>query len=249
MPSASEENHYQKAKEYELFAQFYKYTNPDLSIKHYKQHLHFMKLLSNQEPVHSKINQHAPLGKVRFFHALPSAESIDLYINGMRIFRDVPYKSVGHYLPLPEGKYQIDLYPSGQLHTVLISRTIQIKAGAPYTLIVAGNKKIPSLFIMEENHMLPLRETKLNCLNLNPDSAGIDIAVTGGDTIFSDLSYKKPSSYLGLTPMSIEFLVKCSKSKELILQPFTVNLHADEVYTMGIISSGSKHANTEIVFI
>ena len=249
MSSISEESSYLKAKEYDLLSQYYKYTNPNLSIKYYYRHLHYMNQLSQQEPIQLNRDERDTLGKLRFLHALPIVNSIDLYLNGTRIFKDIPSKSVSHYLSLPKGKYQIDLYPSGQLHTVLVSRKIQIKEGVPYTLIAAGNKQTSSLFSIEDNHFLPHKETKLNCLNLNPDSDGIDIAVTGGDTIFSNLAYKKPSHYLGLTPMTIEFLVKCTRSKELILDPFSAKLHADQIYTMAIVSSGSNHQNAEIIFI
>ena len=245
MPSANEESHYQKAIEYDTLSHYYKYIDSERSIKHYYQHLHQMNLLFNHDKEYAQVTY----GKVRFFHAFPSSQSIDLYLNGIRVFREIPYKSVSKYLTLPEGKYQIDLYPSGRLHTVLISKKVQIKEGTPYTLIAVGNTKTSTLFAMEENHVLPVKETKLNCVNLNPESAGIDIAVTGGDTIYSNLAYTKPSPYLGLTPMTIEFLVKCSTSKELILDPFSVKLHADELYTMGIISSGNTHSHPEIVFI
>lgn len=194
-------------------------------------------------------NKQTTLGKIRFFHALSSVKSIDLYINGTRIFKNVPSKSVSHYLSLPEGKYELDLYPSGQSHSALLSRKVDIKEGTPYTIIASANQKGYSLFSIEDNLILPTRETKLNCLNLNPDSAGIDIAVTGGDTIFSNLAYKKPTSYLGLTPMTVEFLVKCSRTKEMILDPFSVTLHPDQIYTMVILSSGNEHKDPEIVFI
>ena len=245
MPSANEENHHLKAKVSDTLSVYNKYIDPEQYFKYDYQHIQQMKLLFNQDKEYTHVNY----GRIRFFHAIPYPQSIDLYLNGIRVFRNIPYKSVSKYLTLPKGKYQIDLYPSGQLHTVLISKKVQIKEGSPYTLIAAGNAKTNTLFAMEENHVLPLRETKLNCLNLNPDSAGIDIAVTGGDTIFSNLAYTKPSPYLGLTPMTIEFLVKCSTSKELILDPFSVKLHADELYTMGIISSGTAHSHPEIVFI
>ena len=245
MSSMNGQSYYQKAKEYDLRSQYYKYTNPDLYIKYYYRHLHYMDQLLHQ----GAGKERTTLGKIRFFHALPSVKSIDLYINGTRIFKNVPSKSVSHYLSLPEGKYEFDLYPSGQSHSALLSRKVDIKEGTPHTIIAAAKRVGFSLFSIEDNLTLPTRETKLNCLNLNPDSAGIDIAVTGGDTIFSNLAYKKPSSYLGLTPMTVEFLLKCSRSKEMILDPFSVTLQPDQIYTMLILSSGNEHKDPEIVFI
>ncbi len=248
MSTFNTESNHRKAQKYDLLSQYYKYSNPELSINYYLQHLHFMNQLRYQNPAEKESKDRSTIGKVRFFHALSSAKNIDMYINETRIFRHVPFKSVSHYLSLPEGKYQVDLYSSGQLHTALLSRKIAIKEGTPYTIIATGDKKA-SLFLMEDNLSLPSKETKLNCLNLNPDSDGIDIAVTGGDTIFSNLAFKKPSSYLGLTPMTIEILVKCSKSKELILNPFSVTLHPDQIYTMAVLSKDDDHKDVEILFI
>ena len=245
MSYTKKENYFHKAKEFDLLSQYYKYTNPELYIKYYYQHLHYM----DQYRLQSTQNNQNSYGKIRLFHAVQSVKNIDLYINETRIFKDIPSKSVSNYLSLPEGKYQIDLYPSGQLHNVLLSRKVDIKEGIPYTIVASGNTKKLSLFLLEENHFLPTQETKLNCLNLNPESPGIDIAVTGGDTIFSNLSYKKPSPYLGLTPMTLEFSLKCSKSKHLLLNPFSATLHPNQIYTMAIISSGIDHENPEIIFI
>lgn len=248
MSSFNTENNDLKAQKYDLLSQYYKYSNPELSINYYLKHLHYMNQLRNQKPAQKVSKDRSTIGKLRFFHALSPVKNIDMYLNGTRIFRHVPFKSASHYLSLPDGKYQIDLYSSGQLHTVLLSRKIEIKEGAPYTVIATGNKKA-SLFSIEDNLSLPSKETKLNCLNLNPESGGIDIAVTGGDTIFSNLAYKKPSSYLGLTPMTIELLVKCSKSKELIFDPFSVTLHPDQIYTMAVLSTSIDHKDVEILFI
>lgn len=248
MSSFNTEEYDQKAQKYDLLSQYYKYSNPGLFIDYYFQHLSYMNQLRHQLPVQRVNTDRSTIGKVRFFHALSSVKNIDMYLNGTRIFRRVPFKSVSHYLSLPEGKYQIDLYPSDQLQTVLLSRKVEFKEGSPYTVIAAGDKKA-YLFSIEDNLFLPNKETKLNCLNLNPDSGGIDIAVTGGDTIFSNLAFKKPSSYLGLTPMTIEFLVRCSKSKKMILDPFSVTLRPDQIYTMTILSTGTDHQDAEIQFI
>ncbi len=245
MSSMNGQSYYQKAKEYDLLSQYYKYSDPDLFVKYYYRHLYYMDQFLHPQSDRDRTT----LGKVRFFHAIPSIKNIDIYINGTRIFRNIRAKSVSHYLSLPDGKYQFDLYPSGQSHSALLSRKVDIKEGTPHTIIAAARQKGNVLFSIEDNLVLPTRETKLNCLNLNPDSAGIDIAVTGGDTIFFDLAFKQPSSYLGLTPMTIEFLVKSSNSKEMIMDPFSVTLHPDQVYTMIILSSGIEHKDPEIVFI
>ena len=249
MSSWNDESNHKKAEEYDLLSQYYKYRDPDLYIKYYYRHLHYMNQIGGQRSIQFKKRDHNAVCKIRFLHTIPHVKKVDFYLNGIRIFREVPAKTASHYLSLPEGKYQIDIYPSGQLHTAILSRKMEFNKGNPYTIIAAGNEVTHSLFSIEDNHALPAKETKINCLNLNPDSSGIDVAVTGGDTIFTNLTYKKPSSYLGLTPMTIEFQVKETKSKNLLLDPFTVSLHADIIYTMIIVSSESTHKNTEIVFI
>src|SRR4051812_22054943 len=107
MSSMNEEDYFLKAKEFDVRSQHYKYTDPELYIKYYYRHLHYF----NQLPRQKVLTDRFLLGSVRFFHALPPVKNIDVYLNGIRIFKDIPTKSVSHYFSLPQGKYQIDLYP------------------------------------------------------------------------------------------------------------------------------------------
>lgn len=202
-------NDYQKAKEYDMLAQYYKYANADLHIKYYKKHLHHL-----QTALKVQRNNHELPGRVRILHAAPDYALVDVYINGIKIFKELNYQNVSNYMNLPAGKYQIDIYPTGQMNPALFSRKIEVLAGQPFTLAPAGHQESRRLIILRENHEVPTGEVKINFVHLAPHLPEVDVAVKDGDIVFSAVSYKQYTNYLGLSPMSVELELREIGSNE-----------------------------------
>ena len=88
----------QKAAMYELLAQFYKYSSPNLHMQYYLKHLKYMNkalnfMRTNPQPKH--LDTKGP-----FSSQLPDSPNIDVYIDGKRTIKDLPFKNVSAVLPL-----------------------------------------------------------------------------------------------------------------------------------------------------
>src|SRR4051812_1013083 len=86
----------QKAGMYDLLAQFYKYSSPDLHMLYYIKHLKYMnKAVNTMRTYTQQMQQEA---KVRILHASPDAQDVDIYINGQRVMKGLPFKKVTNVL-------------------------------------------------------------------------------------------------------------------------------------------------------
>lgn len=235
MPSSHNRNYFEKASMYKMLADYYQYSNPDLHDYYYKKHVNnLQKILSSQRSENS-LNTTITPAKVRIFHAAPDAPNVDVYINGTRILKDFSYKEATDYLTLPPGKYQIDVYPTGNMTTTVISRKVQVGSGKLYTMAIAGIAKNLRLIPHEDFPYVPQGEAKIRFINLSPDTAQVDFAVKNSDIVFPNVSFRKNTDYINVTPMQVDFEIRTAGTKEIALSLPDVTLQPNTTYTVYLI--------------
>jgi hypothetical protein len=231
-----------KAALYDLLAEYYKYSHPSMHIHYYQKHLKYINLaLKAQQREMNLSNQPS---YVRVLHAVPDAPSVDVYVNANRVLRDVAFKDISDYLTLPAGKYHIDIYPAGTGVNTLISKKVNIEPGKVYTLAAIGTAKKLQLLPFIDEPAVPSGEAKIKFIHLSPDAPAVDVGVKGGDTVFSDISYKQASEYLNLTPMTVNLEARIAGTKNKVLDIPNVKLNANQAYT--IVAVGLADGEPEL---
>ncbi|EKN69482.1 hypothetical protein BABA_08646 [Neobacillus bataviensis LMG 21833] len=235
----------QKAAMYDLLAQYYKYTNPNLHIHFYLKHVKSINKAMNI----MRTNFQLPQGeaKVRLLHTSHDAPNVDMYINGKRVIRDLPLKQVSQELALHPGKYHIDIYPAGNMVDSVLNKKITVEAGKSYTLTTIDSVKKMRLLVFLNEPQVPLNEAKVRFIHLSPDTPPLDIAVKDRDVIFSKISYKQATDYLGLTPMRVDLEARTAGSKEVVLPMPKVQFKANETTT--IVFLGLSKGTPDLQFI
>lgn len=236
----------QKASHYDLLANYYKYSNPNNHIAYYQKHLQYMNLAAQ-----TRQNQQsqAGAGKVRFVHASTDAPNVDIYIDGVRILQDFSYKEASNYLSLPAGRHQVDIYPTGTMVSTVLSRKIQINAGKQYTFIATGFVKDLKWLAMEDDPRVSRGEAKVRFIHLSPDAPAVDIAVKNRDVIFPNLTYRKYTNYLVLSPMTVDFEARIAESSNVALPIPQVQLKPNKAYSILIIGSAASEPELEALII
>jgi len=235
----------QKAAMYDLLAQYYKYTSPNLHMHFYLKHFKYMNKAMNIMRTNSKIQQGE--AKVRLLHTSHDAPNVDMYINGKRVVMDLPFKHVSQELSLNPGKHHIDIYPAGNMVDSVLNKKITVEAGKSYTLTTIDTVKKMRLLIYLNQPEVPLNEAKVRFIHLSPDTLPLDIAVKDRDVIFHRVSYKQATDYLGLTPMTVDLEVRMAGSKEIVLPMSKVQFKTNESYT--IVFLGLSNGTPEFQFI
>ncbi|WP_421379017.1 DUF4397 domain-containing protein [Bacillus salacetis] len=222
------EAYLQKAAMYDLLSMYYKYSDPRLHIHYYQKHLKCM-----QKGIHGMgFRQQDRPAQVRVLHAVPDAPNVDVYVNGNKVLSDVAFKEISGFMPLPAGRYHIDIYPAGTSVSTVISKKVTVEAGKIYTLAAVGKGSKLQLLPYVTDPFVPSGETKVRFIHLSPNAPAVDIAVKKGDVIFPNVSFKQATDYLGLTPMTVNLEVRAAGTKDAVLTVPNVTLKPNQAYTI-----------------
>ncbi|MGG1674681.1 DUF4397 domain-containing protein [Neobacillus sp. NRS-1170] len=232
----------QKAAMYDMLAQFYKYTAPNLHIHYYLKHVKYM-----NKALYIMRNHSQEEAMVRFVHTSYDSPEVDIYINGQRAVRELGFKSASNAHSLKAGKYHIDIYPAGNLVDSILNKTITVEPGKSYTLPAIDSVKKMRLLMFENHPEVPANEAKVRFIHLSQDTKGLDIAVKDRDVIFPNISYKQATEYLGLTPMTVDLEVREAGSRMVLLPMPKVQFKVNESYT--IVFVGGLKEEPELQFI
>ena len=236
----------QKASFYDLLANYYKYTNPNNHIAYYQKHLQYMNMA-----VQSRQNGQSQMGigRVRFVHASTDASNVDIYIDGIRILQNFSYKEGSKYLSIPAGRHQVDIYPAGNMVSTVLSRKIDIKPGKHYSLIPVGSVMSLKWLALEDDPRVPSGGTKVRFIHLTPDAPAVDIALKNREVLFPNLSYRKFTNYLELSPMIVDFEARVTGSSNVALQIPQVHLKPNLVTSIIIIGLAAGEPEMEAIIL
>ncbi|PLR98884.1 DUF4397 domain-containing protein [Bacillus sp. T33-2] len=243
--------YFQKASMYNLLADYYKYSNPQLHVLYYQKHLkNLYKAIHLVSPDFRNTEgmQQQP-AEFRLFHASPDADKVDIYLNGSRIFKDFPYKKVSSYMTLAPGIYQIDIYPAGDMVTTIISTKVNVEPEKCYTSAVAGPVTKPRLSVFEDEPGVPVGESKARFIHLSYDAPACDVAVKNGDVIFPDAPYSKATNYLGLTPMTVDLEVRVAGTKNVALDLSQLKFRPNQGYTIVLVGTAQGEPELEAIIL
>ncbi|WP_455675330.1 DUF4397 domain-containing protein [Pradoshia sp.] len=169
--------------------------------------------------------------KIRFYHGASSIELVDIYINGMKTFKELPFNVASSFLSMAPGTYYVEVFPSGTTYPLIMHRKITI-GNTPNTIVLTGSKANLRLIVLPENHFVPQNESKVKTLHLAPSYKTLQVCVKGRDTLYQSLPYKHQTDYLGLTPMSIAFELKDTEENKLLYHSDYFQFEPNKVYMM-----------------
>jgi len=250
MSPTKPDDYFNKAGKYHLLADYYKYNNPTLHLHYYNKYVNYLqRAIVDEQNNRASAQTNLPPAQVRVMHAAPETDKVDVYVNSTRVLQDFPYKSVSNYLSLPQGKYQVDVYPAGNQVSTIVSRKIEVKNGKMYTIAAIGTGKNIKLQAYEDQSAVPFGEATLRVIHLSPDAPSVDIGVKNGDVAFPELSYRKATNYLGVTPMNLELEVRKPGTKDVIFSLPSIQLQPNTAYTIYLVGLVEKEPSLEALML
>lgn len=212
-------------------ANYYKYRNPSL---HSFYTSNPFSNLCHASPRNSRKQSPA---RLRIFHSAETTDKFHVYIDGVPISKTLPYKEENQYRFIPPGKHQITLCSSGDINETILKKEITLAPNRYYTLVTTANAQDTGMIAFEDQPTVPVGEAKVRFLNLSSEAREIDIAVKNRDVIFSNIHSGNGTTYLGITPMSLELEARKTGTKEVVLHLPLLRFEPNTAYTVLILEN------------
>jgi hypothetical protein len=169
---------------------------------------------------------------VNIIHASPDAPAVDVYINGEMALEKVEFSQFSGWLPLAAGEYQVQVTASGDTpENAVIDTQLTIEAGNAYHVAAVGTLDSISVAVIQSDlSELEADTARVRVIHASPDAPAVDVAVTGGDVLITDLAFGAASDYLEVPAASYDLEVRPTGTMDVALALPGVELEAGMVY-------------------
>jgi Domain of unknown function (DUF4397) len=180
------------------------------------------------------------MARVRVVHASPDAPAVDVWVNGTVAFSNAPYKGITPYAELAPGSYKVQVSPTGATEPIVIDATLDLAADTDYTVVAVGQlENIEPLVLVDNNSAPAAGKAHVRFVHASPDAPAVDIAVTGGPVLFSNVPFKGTGDYLPVDAGTYDLEARVAGTDTVALSVPGVKLEDGKVYTifaMGLVS-------------
>jgi hypothetical protein len=138
-----------------------------------------------------------------FVNVIPNGLSFNFYLDNLKTSNQAI--AFSYSLPaiyISPGRRQIDLVLRNSTQSIL-TETVLVKAPNYYTVFATG-KVTPEFVVLEDvqSNLIspPTGKAKVRLINLSSDAPNIDLAIAGGATLFTNLTYKANTPFINMDP-------------------------------------------------
>lgn len=182
---------------------------------------------------------------MRILNASPILHtSVDVYLNTVLIASDIVYKEFTPYIPLAEGTYSVSIFPYGKKTGAIETETVTIKGRSIYTIVFAGQ---PSSFSIEEylepSVTIPTGKAMIRFSHLSPDAPAINLTLSNGEILFSDVQYGELTDYREISPGTYTLQLRLPETNNVVLTVPNAHFKANRYYTIyavGLVSGNPQ---------
>lgn len=181
---------------------------------------------------------------INIVHASPDAPAVDVYINGTAALEDFEFGQVSGWVALPAGDHQVQVAPAGtSLETAIIDADVTLDAGVAYEVAATGVLAdiAPQIYVADLSE-LETDMARVRVIHTSPDAPAVDIAVSDGDVLISELEFPNASDALVVPVGTYDLEVRPSGTMDVALDLPGVEFEAGksyDVYAIGQLSDGS----------
>lgn len=139
---------------------------------------------------------------VRFVHAINGGPEVDVLLDGQILAEAVPHAAATDYVPVSPGDRVVQIVPTGQpAEAAIVQLDLGAESARSYIIVALGplNSVEGRVFDVSLDEMTP-GMARGRLINASWDAGNLDLAITGGDDLFSGVGFGDGSDYVDLTP-------------------------------------------------
>ena len=185
--------------------------------------------------------------KKSFFRLLNSYDDfpVDVHVNEIVMGENIKLGGFTKYAQFNPGNYIIKIYKTNDPNSLIFESEISIEKNLAYTGVIAKDNDDKS-----DICMLMIPEAKANCIkgkmssvklaNLLMDVPYVDIIVSDGTVLFSDIDYGDISNNIAVPSGKYNLELRDRKSNKSLLKIMNVDFAPKMHYTIYLIGNMSK---------
>lgn len=181
---------------------------------------------------------------VNIIHASPDAPAVDVWVNGEPALTNVAFQAFSGWLALPAGEYHVQVTATGQpVDTAVIDTMLTIEAGKAYHVAAVGDLANISAAVIEADLSATADgNARVRVIHASPDAPNVDVALTGGDVLISDLAFGAASDYLEVPAGTYDLEVRVAGTTDVALPLPGVAFEGNMLYdviAVGTVADGT----------
>ncbi len=171
--------------------------------------------------------------RVRVVHASPDAPNVDVLVNDGVAFSNIAFEAITDYASLTPGTYNIKVVPTGATEPVVIEADLPLADGVDYTIVAVGELANIEPLVLEDDNSVPADgQAKVRFVHASPNAPAVDVAVTDGPVLFSNVSFKEATDYIEVAAGTYDLEVRLAGTTDVVLSLPGVEFEAGGVYTV-----------------
>lgn len=175
---------------------------------------------------------------VRVLNASPGAPAFDILLDGLPLAEAVPFGATTEYAPVAPGNHLLQAVPPGGSPDEAVAEAeLDAAPAAAYLFVAAGPlaEVEGRLYAVSLDDIAP-GNARARLINAVPEGGAIDLAVTGGDTLFDGVGFGNASDYADVAPGTYSLDLRGEDDRVLATTP---ELTIDEAAAYDIVAIGS----------
>ena len=182
---------------------------------------------------------------VRVVHLSPDAPAVDVWVDGSRVLQNVAFSQASSYLTVPSGNHQVQVTPAGVSQPVVLEANVDLSQNVAYTVAATGLLANLQAVVLSDDHVTNSEQAKVRFVHAAPDAPEVDVVISGGATLFSNVAFRESGAYLTVPASQYVLDVLLSGSSTVALRAHSIAAGANANYTIfatGLAGDGSLAA-------
>ena len=167
---------------------------------------------------------------IRFLHAVPEGEEVDVYINDTPFYNDLDFTDFTPYVYVPKGNYTVNVYLADTRENPILTQNIDVGSGQLVTIAISGeNEDIKLIPVIEEITAVSGNNSKVRVVHLSPNAPSVNV-LADNQPLFENVKYRDVTDYKVVPSKTYVVRIEEANSNKLMLQN-QVTVNPSQIYT------------------
>lgn len=169
--------------------------------------------------------------QLRIGHFSPDAPAVDIHVNGESLLEGVSFGTLGDYMDIDAGSYDVEIVPARDGDAVL-SATLDLDSDTSYTVLaINALEDIEALVLTDEQPAIDANNARIRFVHTVPDAPAVDIWA-GDAALFENVAFGDSSSFATVDADASDIDVRPAGTQDNVLSLSDISFDGATSYTV-----------------